>query len=93
MPRGRQLLIQSTPDWHDEAICKGATKVFYPDANADKRESVRNINRAKKICAGCPVRVECLEYAIENGEDKGVWGGTSERERRRMRKIALHKAS
>ncbi len=41
---------------------------------------------AKAICAGCPVREACLEAALANGETHGIWGGTSERERRRLRR-------
>lgn len=41
---------------------------------------------AKEVCAGCPVRQECLEFALAEREVYGVWGGTSERERRRMRR-------
>ncbi len=39
---------------------------------------------AKKVCTDCPVKALCLEYALENRIDHGVWGGTSERERRRI---------
>lgn len=41
-------------------------------------------NEAKAICAGCPVRKECLDYALENEMEYGIWGGTSPTERRRM---------
>ncbi|MGI9032264.1 MAG: WhiB family transcriptional regulator [Acidimicrobiales bacterium] len=39
---------------------------------------------ARRVCAGCPVKEPCLEYALRNGIDHGVWGGASERERRRI---------
>jgi len=42
------------------------------------------VDRARRICAECPVRMECLEYALEYRIDHGVWGGASERERRRI---------
>lgn len=42
------------------------------------------VEKAKAVCEGCPVAVQCLEYAIENRIDHGVWGGTSERQRRRI---------
>lgn len=42
------------------------------------------VDRARRICAECSVRVECLEYALEYRIDHGVWGGASERERRRI---------
>jgi len=42
------------------------------------------VDAARKICLDCPVKAPCLEYALENRIDHGVWGGTSERERRRL---------
>jgi WhiB family redox-sensing transcriptional regulator len=50
---------------------------FFPD------DSV-GVKVAKRICASCPVRVQCLQYALANGIEHGVWGGASEQERRRM---------
>jgi hypothetical protein len=55
------------------------TRLFFPTRGEDAR-------RAKKICAGCAVRDECLEFALVSGERFGVWGGKSERERRPMRR-------
>jgi WhiB family redox-sensing transcriptional regulator len=51
---------------------------FYPDKGGSTRA-------AKAVCAGCPVTADCLEYALTAGERWGVWGGLSERERRRLR--------
>ncbi len=52
------------------------------------------VDVARRICAECPVKAPCLEYAMANHIDHGVWGGTSERERRRMarqrRHLAIH---
>ena len=42
------------------------------------------VDRARQVCVDCPVKTECLEYALVNRIDHGVWGGTSERERRRI---------
>ena len=49
-------------------------------------EQLDDITRAKAFCAGCVVREDCLEYALRNGEKFGIWGGMSERERRRIRR-------
>lgn len=54
-------------------------ELFYPE----KRESAQP---AKKICQECPVRLQCLEYALKHDERFGVWGGLSERERRALKK-------
>ena len=47
-------------------------------------EEISGVLEAKAICKDCPLKEECLEFAIENGEHFGVWGGTSERERMRI---------
>lgn len=66
--------------WQDYANCRGAdADLFFPERGASTR-------RAKSICRACEVRVECLEYAIANSEKFGIWGGLSERERRRIRR-------
>jgi len=56
-------------------------EVFFPEKGGSVRE-------AKAVCTGCPVRVQCLEYALAHDERFGVWGGTSERERRRLKATA-----
>lgn len=66
--------------WQDYANCRGAdADLFFPERGASTR-------KAKAICGACEVKAECLESAIVNGEKFGIWGGMSERERRRVRK-------
>ena len=66
--------------WQDYANCLGVDPdLFFPERGASTRE-------AKEVCRGCVVREDCLEYALVNGEKFGIWGGMSERERRRLRR-------
>jgi WhiB family redox-sensing transcriptional regulator len=66
--------------WQDQANCLGVDPdLFFPERGASTRE-------AKEVCRGCEVRQQCLEYALANGEKFGIWGGLSERERRRLRR-------
>jgi len=68
--------------WMDGAVCaRTDPEAFFPEAGS-------NIRDAKKICLGCDVRAECLEYALRKNERFGVWGGVSERARNKMRKAA-----
>ncbi len=65
-------------DWMDRGNCRTvAPSVFFPSDGV-------GVDAARQICVGCPVREECLEYALYHRIDHGVWGGTSERERRRI---------
>ena len=62
------------------ARCSGESPdVFFPSDGV-------GVLRAQKICAGCPVMEECLEYALANHISHGVWGGASERQRRRLQR-------
>jgi WhiB family redox-sensing transcriptional regulator len=66
--------------WQARANCMGVDPdLFFPERGASTRE-------AKEVCRGCVVQDDCLEYAIANGEKFGIWGGLSERERRRVRR-------
>ena len=66
--------------WQDKASCSGAdADLFFPERGASTRQ-------AKAICGECEVRVECLEFALQHSEKFGIWGGLSERERRKIRK-------
>jgi len=68
-------------DWQSRANCMGVDPyLFFPERGASTRE-------AKEVCRGCVVRENCLEFALANGEKFGIWGGLSERERRRVRRI------
>ncbi|HUC38046.1 MAG TPA: WhiB family transcriptional regulator [Acidimicrobiales bacterium] len=68
-------------DWQSRANCMGVDPdLFFPERGASTRE-------AKEVCRGCVVREDCLEYALANGEKFGIWGGLSERERRRVRRM------
>ncbi len=70
----------SATTWRKHAACRGLdVAAFYPDpeVEADAAEG-------KSICAECPVRQACLEHALSQREREGIWGGTTERERRRI---------
>jgi WhiB family transcriptional regulator, redox-sensing transcriptional regulator len=71
------------PDWQENALCAQTDpEAFFPEKGGSTRE-------AKRICSGCDVRAECLEYALAHDERFGIWGGLSERERRRLRREAI----
>ena len=66
--------------WQAEALCAQTDpEAFFPEKGGSTRD-------AKRVCVVCPVREECLQYAMDNDERFGIWGGLSERERRRLRK-------
>lgn len=66
--------------WMAQGLCR-----FEPPSTFFPSDGV-GVEMAKQICASCPVKEPCLEYALENRIDHGVWGGTSERQRRRLLK-------
>lgn len=69
--------------WRDGAACSGMTEVFWPVGGMDPV----GVERARDVCAGCPVRSECLDYALSLDDDPvGVWGGVSENQRRKIRR-------
>ncbi|AFU04980.1 putative transcriptional regulator [Nocardia brasiliensis NBRC 14402] len=66
--------------WQERALCAQTDpEAFFPEKGGSTRE-------AKRICMGCEVRDECLEYALAHDERFGIWGGLSERERRRLKR-------
>lgn len=71
------------PEWMADAVCAGTdAEAFFPT------EGTRDYERAavKAMCSSCPVRTACLEYALDNREQWGVWGGLTEHERRPLLK-------
>lgn len=73
-------LFDPDQTWRAQANCLGVDPdLFFPERGASTRE-------AKEVCRACPVREACLEYALAEGEKFGIWGGLSERERRRIRR-------
>lgn len=79
---GKELSLDGPLAWQMRALCSQTDpEAFFPEKGGSTRE-------AKTICAECEVRAECLEYALANDERFGIWGGLSERERRRLRRSA-----
>ena len=69
--------------WQERALCAQTDpEAFFPEKGGSTRE-------AKKICTGCYVKSECLEYALELDERFGIWVVLSERERRRLKRRAV----
>ncbi|GGR97235.1 transcriptional regulator WhiB [Streptomyces parvulus] len=85
-PPGTLLCMQmetiATPDldWQEEALCaQTGAEFFFPEPGSSVRD-------AKRICALCPIRPACLDFALSNDERFGVWGGLSEKERLELRR-------
>lgn len=69
--------------WQAEALCAQTDpEAFFPEKGGSTRE-------AKRVCQSCTVRTECLEYALAHDERFGIWGGLSERERRKLKRAAV----
>lgn len=76
---------ENLPAWRAEAACSGLpTDDFFPVGSTGG--ALDRIAAAKAVCAACPVRVQCLDYALDTGQHDGIWGGLSEDERRTERR-------
>ncbi len=74
-------------DWRHRAVCRDADpELFFPLGNSGP--ALRQTEEAKAVCRRCPVREQCLAWAVRTGQEVGVWGGTSEDERRAMKRRA-----
>jgi WhiB family redox-sensing transcriptional regulator len=84
-----ETLASHRRDWRALGACRDEDpELFFPVTS--KGPAARQLVAAKAICAGCGVSRECLRYALENRQDHGVWGGTSEEERKLMRSAGVH---
>ncbi|MEQ6896888.1 WhiB family transcriptional regulator [Microbacterium horticulturae] len=83
VPGVRQPVEEDNPlAWQADALCAQTDpEAFFPEKGGSTRD-------AKRICTSCEVRAQCLEYALQNDERFGIWGGLSERERRRLKRQA-----
>jgi WhiB family redox-sensing transcriptional regulator len=69
--------------WQERALCAQTDpEAFFPEKGGSTRE-------AKRVCLTCEVQADCLEYALQHDERFGIWGGLSERERRKLKKQAV----
>ncbi|WP_219471284.1 WhiB family transcriptional regulator [Nonomuraea rhizosphaerae] len=72
----------ASPAWRDEGLCAQTDpEAFFPERGAAPQ-------LAKRVCQGCPVRPQCLAYALDHNIRFGVWGGLTVKERRRLRRSA-----
>lgn len=77
---GDDSALSEEDQWQERALCAQTDpEAFFPEKGGSTRE-------AKRICQGCEVKDMCLEYALANDERFGIWGGLSERERRRLKR-------
>jgi len=83
---------EHTPDpelsWRQDASCRDTSpELFFPVGTTG--QAVEQIAAAKAVCTGCPSRVACLEFALATNQDSGVWGATSEEDRRHLRRTYI----
>lgn len=79
------VLANADYSWRAHAICRDTDPdLFFPVGTTGY--ALVQIDKAKEVCGQCPVKVDCLDYALETNQDSGIWGGTSEEERRVLRR-------
>ena len=87
-------LANAQYDWRRDSICRDTDPdLFFPVGTTG--HALVQIDRAKEVCGECPVSRDCLEFALETNQDSGIWGGTSEEERRVLRRqmVARNRAN
>jgi len=74
-------------DWRHRALCRDEDpELFFPIGNTGP--AIVQLEQAKAVCRRCPVTDECLSWALESGQDAGIWGGMGEDERRALKRRA-----
>ena len=82
--RSMSLTIERD-DWRDDAACRDTDPdLFFPVGTTGP--AIEQIANAKAVCQACDAQTACLEYALVTNQDSGIWGGTSEEERRALRR-------
>ena len=77
-------------DWRDSAACLTVDpELFFPTGSLSKGPGYEQQEKAKRVCGRCAVQDVCLMYALETGQDSGVWGGLGEDERRALKRRAI----
>ncbi len=80
-------LANADYSWRNRAVCKDTDPdLFFPVGTTG--QALVQIDRAKEVCGTCPVKSDCLEYALETNQDSGIWGGLDEEQRRNIRRQA-----
>ena len=78
------MTMQDIAGWQQRAACRGPNQIiFFPPPRLERRSEKRQREaRAKQICQECSVQMDCLDYALSIREQHGIWGGSTENERR-----------
>jgi WhiB family redox-sensing transcriptional regulator len=77
------MTVHLSDEWWGLAACRNAeAELFFPISATAASSST--VQRAKQVCASCPVQPQCLSYALRHRQEQGIWGGLTEDERRRM---------
>lgn len=92
IPASSLALGSADYSWRKDAICRDTDPdLFFPVGTTGY--ALVQIGRAKQVCGECPVCHDCLQYALDTNQDSGIWGGTSEEERRQIRRRLAGRAT
>jgi WhiB family redox-sensing transcriptional regulator len=82
------MTYRDSVDWRAAGACASADPDLFFPLSATGRPAAKQAERASRVCAGCPVRQPCLDFAMKHAEMDGIWGGTTLEERLRARRAA-----